>query len=92
MGYDNQTLCKELYPHLTSVQLPYEAMAQIAVEYAYALSIGKQVKKEKIKTLSGDIYIRKSTQKAFDDLVKKSAFAENIIFDEKNQEILVTQK
>ncbi len=92
VGYDNQTLCKELYPHLTSVQLPYEAMAQIAVEYAYALSIGKQVKKEKIKTLSGDIYIRKSTQKAFDDLVKKSAFAENIIFDEKNQEILVTQK
>lgn len=64
VGYDNQAICKELSPQLTSVELPYDAMSRLAVEYAYALASGKQVKKEKIRTLQGELFIRASSPKA----------------------------
>lgn len=60
-GYDNQAVCRELSPQLTSVELPYEKMARTALEYAYALASGKQVKKDKIRTVTGELFIRAST-------------------------------
>ena len=39
-------------------------MSRLAVEYAYALASGKQVKKEKIRTLQGELFIRASSPKA----------------------------
>lgn len=64
VGYDNQVLSRELSPKLTSVELPYEAMSRLAIEYAYALTKGKQAKKEKIRTLQGELFIRASSPKA----------------------------
>lgn len=62
VGYDNQPISNELFPKLTTVELPYEKMATIALDYAYALAKGKKIEGIKIKKLTGEIFIRDSVK------------------------------
>lgn len=64
VGYDNQNICKELSPQLTSVELPYDTMGRLALEYAYALSNGKKVEKDKVRNIQGELVIRASSPRA----------------------------
>lgn len=60
IGFDNQYICTELTPELTTIELPYAQMAELAVTYAHALCEKKLEGLEKIKKVCGDVFLRGS--------------------------------
>lgn len=60
IGFDNQYICTELTPQLTTVEHPYNAMAEIAVDYAYQLAKQNNVKSIKTCKVCGDVFLRES--------------------------------
>lgn len=60
VGFDNQYICTEMVPELTTIELPYAHMAELAVVYAHKLCQDKMDIKNKIKKLCGEVYIRGS--------------------------------
>lgn len=64
-GYDNQLLCTELSPELTSVVLPYEEMGELAIDVMYKF-LTKPEEAEANRhtyTVPGSLMVRKSTTK-----------------------------
>lgn len=62
VGYDNQMLTEELLPTLTSIELPYESMAQLAIITVHKILNNKE-QINSIHKVKGKIILRDSTNR-----------------------------